>query len=86
MLLLICGYAVLSLQSRLALWFAAALLIVGNSFFKPSAQGVLSHLYVRAQSRLGAAQIWFRDVCPRFHRALHLGSRCNIVLQSIQSA
>ena len=56
--LLMVGYALLMLPSVLALWSAVAVLVLGNSLFKPSAQAVLGRLYTPTDPRLDRAQVW----------------------------
>ena len=56
--LLMVGYALLMLPSLLALWSAVAVLVLGNSLFKPSAQAVLGRLYTPTDPRLDRAQVW----------------------------
>jgi POT family proton-dependent oligopeptide transporter len=78
MLLLILGYASLSLHSPMSLWLAVGLLVVGNALFKPSTQAVLSRLYVRNDPRFGAAQIWF-------HFAVNVGAVTGALLAGLIS-
>lgn len=59
MALLTCGYAALTIAAPLGLWLAGALLLLGHSLFKPSAQAVMVLLYQRYDPRLEAAQIVF---------------------------
>ena len=58
LVLLMVGYALLMLPSLLALWSSVAVLVLGNSLFKPSAQAVLGRLYTSTDPRLDRAQVW----------------------------
>lgn len=58
LVLLMVGYALLMLPSLLALWPSVAVLVLGNSLFKPSAQAVLGRLYTPTDPRLDQAQVW----------------------------
>ena len=58
LVLLMVGYALLMLPSLLALWSSVAVLVLGNSLFKPSAQAVLGRLYTPTDPRLDRAQVW----------------------------
>ena len=60
--LLMVGYALLMLPSLLALWSSVAVLVLGNSLFKPSAQAVLGRLYTPTDPRLDRAQVWLHLV------------------------
>ena len=62
LVLLMVGYALLMLPSLLALWSSVAVLVLGNSLFKPSAQAVLGRLYTPTDPRLDGAQVWLHLV------------------------
>jgi POT family proton-dependent oligopeptide transporter len=57
MVLLLLGYAALTLSPVAALWLPVPLLLLGHALFKPSTQAVMVFLYERHDPRLEAAQI-----------------------------
>lgn len=56
-LLLLLGYVALSVPLRSSLYVALALLIMGHSLFKPSAQRIIAAIYLTGDRRLEGAQI-----------------------------
>ncbi len=70
------GYLLLTLPSRLALWPSVAVLILGNSLFKPSAHAVLGRLYAPNDPRLERAQVWL-------HLAINVGAVLGAVIAGL---
>jgi POT family proton-dependent oligopeptide transporter len=57
MMLLLLGYAALTLSPAAGLWLPVPLLLLGHALFKPSTQAVMVFLYERHDPRLEAAQV-----------------------------
>ncbi len=74
--LLMVGYALLMLPSLLALWSSVAVLVLGNSLFKPSAQAVLGRLYTATDPRLDRAQVWL-------HLMINIGALIGAVVAGL---
>ncbi len=74
--LLMVGYALLMLPSLLALWSSVAVLVLGNSLFKPSAQAVISRLYTLTDPRLDRAQVWL-------HLMINIGALIGAVVAGL---
>jgi len=76
LVLLMVGYGLLMLPSVPALWSSVAVLVLGNSLFKPSAQAVLGRLYTPTNPRLDRAQVWL-------HLAINVGALCGAVVAGL---
>jgi len=70
------GYLLLTVPSRLALWPSVAVLVLGNSLFKPSAHAVLGRLYAPNDPRLDRAQVWL-------HLAINIGAVLGSVIAGL---